>query len=266
MRRGAFDYLLKPVDRAELVETIRKACRYRDLLLENERLARENFEHQQHLEMKVEERTAQLFDAYTKLQQTNLDTVRVLAETIEAKDHYTRGHCNRVRLLSVELYRHFNPKEQDLEVLEYGSLLHDIGKIGIPEQLLNKNGRLTEEEQAVFNQHPVIGASILATVDFFKPCLPIVRNHHERFDGSGYPDGLEGNDIDELVRVVSIADSFDAMTSTRPYRTALPLDHALAELRRGRGTQFDPGLVDLFVEDRCYEALKDAPRTSLRLP
>jgi cyclic di-GMP phosphodiesterase len=255
MKNGAFDYLIKPVHRAQLVETIRKAVHYRKLEIENERLLRENFEYQKGLETKIEERTAELFAAYRKLQQTNLDTVKVLAETIEAKDHYTRGHCNRVRQLATRLYERWDPSKKEIETLEYGALLHDIGKIGIPEQLLNKNGRLDDNEYRIFNSHPVIGETILATIDFFQPCLPIVRSHHERFDGSGYPDGLAGEAILPLVRIVSIADSFDAMTSTRPYRTALPIDFAVKELERGKGAQFDPEFVEIFVRERVYEVL-----------
>ena len=255
MKRGAFDYLVKPVHRAELVETIGKALRYRDLLVDNERLAQENREYQKMLEMKIEERTAELFTAYRQLQQTNMDTVRMLAETIEAKDHYTRGHCTRVRTLSSELYGRIESAQPDIEVLEYGALLHDIGKIGISEQLLNKNGRLTDEEYRIFAAHPVIGETILKTVDFFRPCLPIVRSHHEWYNGNGYPDGLSGDEIDPLVRIVSIADSFDAMTSNRPYRKALPIEVAIGELEKGKGVQFDPEFVDAFIESRVFEVL-----------
>ncbi len=255
MKRGAFDYLVKPVHRAELVETIGKALRYRDLLVDNERLAQENREYQKMLEMKIEERTAELFTAYRQLQQTNMDTVRMLAETIEAKDHYTRGHCTRVRTLSSELYGRIETAQPDIEVLEYGALLHDIGKIGISEQLLNKNGRLTDEEYRIFAAHPVIGENILKTVDFFRPCLPIVRSHHEWYNGNGYPDGLSGDQIDPLVRIVSIADSFDAMTSNRPYRKALPVEVAIEELEKGKGVQFDPDFVDTFIESRVFEVL-----------
>ena len=263
MKRGAFDYLVKPVHRAELVETIGKALRYRGLLRENERLARENQEYQKLLEMKIEERTAELFTAYRQLQQTNMDTVRMLAETIEAKDHYTRGHCSRVRFLSAELYSRIESAKPEIEILEYGALLHDIGKIGISEQLLNKNGRLTDEEYRIFAAHPVIGENILKTVDFFQPCLPIVRSHHEWYNGNGYPDGLSGNEIDPLVRIVSIADSFDAMTSNRPYRKALPLSVAIGELRNGKGVQFDPDFVEIFVESGVYEAVESEGAGSL---
>lgn len=264
MKRGAFDYLVKPVHRGELVETIGKALRYRALLLENERLAQENREYQKLLEMKIEERTAELFTAYRQLQQTNMDTVRMLAETIEAKDHYTRGHCRRVRLLAAELYAKVEAAMPRIEMLDYGALLHDIGKIGISEQLLNKNGRLTEEEYQIFAGHPVIGENILKTVEFFRPCLPIVRSHHEWYNGKGYPDGIAGDAIDPLVRIVSIADSYDAMTSNRPYRRALPLSVAIEELQKGRGIQFDPEFVEVFVENRVFDVLQsnDIPSSS----
>jgi len=256
MKRGAFDYLSKPVQTANVIETIRKAMRYRDILVENERLAAENREYQAYLELKVEERTEELFSAYRKLQKVNLETVRVLAETIEAKDPYTRGHCNRVRLLAVRLYDQVKNDPKEREILEYGALLHDIGKIGIPEGLLHKEGRLTDEEVRIFNQHPTIGENILRKVEFFRPCLPIVRSHHEWYDGQGYPDGLKDDRIAFLVRIVSVADAFDAMTSTRPYRLALPVDRALGELFAGKGKQFDPELVDLFLDKEAYLAVQ----------
>ena len=258
MRRGAFDYLTKPIHKAQLVEAARKAIHYREVMVTNERLERENREYQSFLELKIEERTAELFSAYQKLQKTNLTTVKVLAETIEAKDPYTRGHCNRVRMLSESLYRHIGNDEKERDVLEYGSLLHDIGKIGVREGLLNKNGKLTAEEIQAFNQHPIIGENILSSVEFFRPCLPIVRSHHEWYNGQGYPDGLRGGEIGLLVRIVSIADAYDAMTSTRPYREALPAEEALKRLVLGKGTQFDPEFVDLFIRYSVHEGLTSA--------
>jgi putative two-component system response regulator len=254
MRKGAFDYLLKPVRKAHLEETVRKALRFRDLQLENERLLRENEEYQRSLERKVEERTAELHRAYLKLQQANLETVKVLAETIEAKDPYTRGHCNRVRQFSARIASAAALPAAEAETLEYGALLHDIGKIGVPEALLNKSGRLEEQERQAFQFHPVLGAGILREVELFRPCLPIVRSHHEHFDGSGYPDGLSGEGIDLKARIVAVADAFDAMTSTRPYRPAMAVDTALRELHTGRGTQFDPRVVELFIGKELYRA------------
>lgn len=255
MRKGAFDYIVKPVRKLHLVETINKALRYREIQLENERLARENLEYQKSLERKVEERTAELIDAYKKLKKANLETVKILAETIEAKDPYTRGHCNRVRILSAHLATQINMSREEIETLEYGSLLHDIGKIGISESLLYKKGGLTEEERRIFEMHTIIGENILKTVEFFKPCLFIVRNHHEWYNGNGYPDGLKGEEIGLSARIVATVDAFDAMTSTRPYRKALSLDKAISELIKGRGAQFDPGLVDIFVENELYARL-----------
>ncbi|MGA2612803.1 MAG: HD domain-containing phosphohydrolase [Spirochaetia bacterium] len=246
MKAGAFDYLSKPVRKTEVEQTVRKAIRFRKMQLENERLQRENQEYQRTLERKVEERTAQLAEAFRKLQQANIETVKVLAETIEAKDPYTRGHCSRVRLLSTRIASAMGIVKAEIDVLEYGALLHDIGKIGIPERLLNKNGRLEEEEYNVFKSHPALGASILNAVEFFRPCLPIVHHHHEWFNGQGYPDHLAGEQIDLKARIVSVADAFDAMTSSRPYRPATSTDRACEELRRGSGTQFDPRIVEAF--------------------
>jgi len=252
MRKGAYDYLTKPVRKDRLIETIHKALKYRAVLLENERLTRENQEYQRSLEEKVEARTRELFKAYERLKSTNLETVKVLAETIEAKDHYTRGHCNRVRILSTHLYKFVEPQIPDIRTLEYGALLHDIGKIGISEQLLHKTGCLTEEEREIFQIHTRIGETILRNVEFFIPILPIVRNHHEWYCGAGYPDGISGQEIPLLTRIVSIADAFDAMTSDRPYRLALPLETAIGELERGSGSQFDPELVEIFLEKEIF--------------
>lgn len=257
MRKGAFDYVVKPVRKIQLVETIKKAIRYREILLENERLAKENLEYQRSLEKKVEERTRELILAYKKLKQTNLETVRLLAETIEAKDPYTRGHCNRVRKLSVEIANQIDFSKERTEALEYGSLLHDVGKIGITEKLLHKNGPLSESEREDFQRHTIIGETILSNVEFFRPCLKIVRHHHEWYNGKGYPDKLKGNEIDIEARIVAISDAYDAMTSTRPYRKALSKEVALDELKRMKGKQFDPELVDLFIDHRLYTILEE---------
>jgi len=255
MKKGAFDYIVKPVRRFQLVEVIKKALRYREMQLENERLARENREYQLSLEKKVAERTRELIQAYKKLKNANLETVKILAETIEAKDPYTRGHCNRVRLLSSQVARYTGMDREKIETLEYGALLHDIGKIGITESLLHKRGGLTQEERRAFQLHTTIGENILKTVEFFKPCLFIVRNHHEWYNGNGYPDGLQGNETGLSARIVAISDAFDAMTSTRPYRRALSFDFALAELEREKGKQFDPQLVDIFIKREVYAIL-----------
>jgi len=255
MRDGAFDYLVKPVRKVRLEETVRKAIRYRELTLENERLVRENLEYQHSLEEKVAERTSELEAVNERLRQTNLDTVEMLAETIDAKDPYTRGHCNRVRTLTLETARAAGLDPSELQMLEYAALLHDVGKIGVPESLLNKTGPLSDDELQQFRRHTTIGENILRTVAFFAPCLPVVRSHHEWFDGSGYPDGLSGGEIPRRARIVSVADAYDAMTSNRPYRAALSTDEALARLDAGSGTQFDPEVLRVFVDTQVYRVL-----------
>lgn len=256
MRLGAFDYITKPVRRQNLFDAIEKALQFRAIQLENEELKILNNEYQQNLEKSIEERTLEVIEAYKALKETNIAVVQVLAETIEAKDQYTRGHCNRVRLLSRELALNLDMSEQDIETLEYGALLHDIGKIGIPELLINKREALNPEEKAIFEDHPVIGEKILSIIEFFNPCLTVIRHHHERWDGRGYPDGLRGEGIDLLSRIVQVCDSFDAMTSTRPYRSEIPLDLALIELEKGKSLQFDPDIVDMFIQKEIYACVK----------
>ncbi len=261
MKIGAFDYVVKPVRKVHLTETVKKALRYRDVLIENEWLANENEEYQKSLEIKVTNRTHELIQAYKKLKQTNMETVKLLAETIEAKDPYTHGHCNRVRILSSKIARNLGISKDKIETLEYGALLHDIGKIGVSELLLNKHKKLTEAEKRSFQMHTVIGEHILSTVAFFKPCLKIIRNHHEWHDGTGYPDEIKGKQIDLSAKIVTIADAFDAMTSTRPYREAMPVETALLEIIKGKGRQFDPSIVNIFINNELYKTLPPALNT-----
>ncbi len=252
MRMGAFDYITKPVRKAEILEFLKKGLEQQKVLEENQRLKYENRKYQENLEYRVELRTRELLDAYDKLKETNLATVRVLAETIEAKDPYTRGHCHRVRFFAREIARHMGLSSYEIECLEYGALLHDIGKIGVPEELLHKAELLTPKEKLVFEDHPVIGENILKVVEFFVPCLPIVKQHHEWFNGQGYPLGLKGLDIHILARIVQVADSFDAMTTNRPYRKGLPLQEAVLELAEGKSIQFDPEIIDVFLNNQLY--------------
>ena len=257
LKGGAFDYIVKPARLGTVTEVINRALKYRILLIENQRLTRKNEEYRMMLEKKVEERTRELDRANRKLRQMNMDTVRVLAETIEAKDIYTRGHCQRVRLLSAGIAGHMGLDASDVERIEYAALLHDIGKIGIPEMLLHKILPLEKEEREIINLHPRIGESILRNIEFFIPLLQPVRQHHERWDGTGYPDRLAGEDIHPLARIISVCDSFDAMNSTRPYRKTLPLEQTLEQIREGSGTQFDPSVVDAFFGARVYDITYD---------
>jgi len=173
--------------------------------------------------------------------------IRALAAALDARDPYTAGHSERVSTLSVMIGRTMNLPAAEIEVLRLGALLHDIGKIGVSDQILRKNGALTSEEFEQIKRHPGLGARILRQVPFLAPHLPIVELHHERPDGRGYPFGLRAEDIPLAARIVHVADAFDAMTSARAYRAALPASHAFAELERFSGTQFDPACVEALL-------------------
>jgi HD-GYP domain-containing protein (c-di-GMP phosphodiesterase class II) len=182
------------------------------------------------------------------LQDMYLATMRSLAQVIEAKDQTTRGHLDRTQALGMALARRIDPALADRPELGYGFFLHDIGKVGIPEHILCKVGPLTSEEWEVVRTHPAVGAKIVAPIRFLGEAALVIRHHHEWFDGGGYPDGLGGTAIPLAARVFAVADSFDAMTSDRPYRSALTHERALEEIREGAGTQFDPGIVSVFVD------------------
>ena len=178
-----------------------------------------------------------------------LSTVRSLANAIEASDKYTRGHCDRVSNISMLIAKTMGIGSKDLSKLEFASILHDIGKIGISSALLNKEGKLTKEEFEIIQQHPKIGHDILSDVDFLYESRKILLQHHERIDGTGYPQRLKGEDIDCLARIIAVADAYDAMTSSRPYRK-IPLtkEEAIQEMIKGKGTQFDAKIIDCFVD------------------
>jgi hypothetical protein len=172
-------------------------------------------------------------------------TLRAFARAVETKDYYTRGHSERVARLSELVGREAKLPEERVGLLRNAGMLHDIGKIRVPTQILRKAGPLTRDEFATIQLHPVYGQAMMRDVAFLDDVLPGILHHHERYDGGGYPMGLAGRDIPEFARVITVADAFDCMTSTRSYRSARSVDEALAELRRGKGTQFDPGVVEL---------------------
>ena len=176
-----------------------------------------------------------------------LGSIRALAAALDARDPYTAGHSERVSTLSVMMGRMMGLDSKELEVLRLGALLHDIGKIGVTDDILRKKGPLTAEEFEQIKRHPALGARILRQVPFLAPHLPIVELHHERPDGHGYPFGLRGEDIPLDARIVHVADAFDAMTSARAYRAARPASVAFAELERYSGTQFDPACVEALL-------------------
>jgi hypothetical protein len=192
-------------------------------------------------------------------------TVSSLAEAVDQRDTYTAGHSRTVRDISVEIGRAMKVSDDDLEALEWGGLLHDIGKIGIPDSVLLKQGRLTKEERTTMNSHPVKGEEIIRPVARLAPELPIIRHHHEWFNGSGYPDRLVADEIPQLARIVHVADAFEAMTAARPYRmTPLTPEQAVAELRKFGGIQFDPEVVAAFVKTNRAHGVADAGREEIR--
>jgi putative nucleotidyltransferase with HDIG domain len=189
-------------------------------------------------------------------------TIGALAEAVDKRDPYTAKHSHRVKEIAVDIGRVMRVNDQELEALEWGGLLHDVGKIGVPDRVLLKQERLNRDERMIMNAHPVLGAQIIAPVTKLAPELPIIRHHHEWYNGSGYPDRLIGDEIPKLARVLHVADAFEAMTAARPYRmTPLTAEQALAELRKFAGIQFDPVVVDAFVRTRHVEGVADPGRT-----
>ncbi len=190
---------------------------------------------------------ANLFAHVLEREELYFSITLALAKTIEMKDPYTHGHCERVMKWSLLLAEKVGLSSADKKNLKYAAVLHDIGKIGVPGRVLNKPGKLTDEEYDMVKKHPILGEEILKPISLFKEVAKWVRWHHERWDGKGYPDGIKGEEIPLGVRILSLADSFDAMVSDRPYRSALPLEKAIWEIEENKGKQFDPVLADLFV-------------------
>jgi HD-GYP domain-containing protein (c-di-GMP phosphodiesterase class II) len=193
------------------------------------------------------QRSSELELVLENLKETYIATMKSLAQVIEAKDTTTRGHLDRTQTYGLSLTRRIRPDLAEQPVLGYGFFLHDIGKVGIPEQILCKPAPLSDNEWTVMRNHPVIGAQIVAPIAFLSGAVDLIRHHHERFDGTGYPDGLRGEEIPLEARIFSVADSFDAMTSDRPYRGPIGIERALEEIRSGAGSQFDPEVVRAFV-------------------
>jgi len=233
LKHGAYDYITKPFELAEITLSVARA-------FEKRRLELENKEYQQHLEEKVAEQA-------NKIRASFLNAITALAYALEAKDAYTSGHSQRVSNLSVAIARELNLPQSQINELRLAGLLHDIGKIGVRESVLNKPGRLTRKEFAMVKRHPEIGEHILRPIVDSTEILEAVRNHHEHYNGSGYPDGLKNNEIPLAARILAVSDAYAAMTSERPYRKSMSADAALDEIARHKGTQFDPEIADTFT-------------------
>jgi putative nucleotidyltransferase with HDIG domain len=200
--------------------------------------------------------TREAHHRFVEMREMFTQTIGALAEAVDKRDPYTSKHSVRVKAISVDIGREMRVNEAELEALEWGGLLHDVGKIGVPDAVLLKQDRLTKDERMVMNAHPVLGAQIIAPVEKLAPELPIIRHHHEWYNGSGYPDRLIGDEIPKLARILHVADAFEAMTAARPYRmTPLTPEQALTELRKFAGIQFDPMVVDAFVRTAWVEGI-----------
>ncbi len=245
IRAGASDFLTKPVSRQTLLSCVQRVIRKSRERQRELATALQTSETTQELQIKLE-------SALSALKNTTRTTLEAFSETIEQKDSYTKGHCSRVRSIAVALARELRLPQDRILIIEGGSLLHDIGKIGISEEILNKKGALTDDEYAVIKMHPVSGERIIGHIELFQQYRPIIRSHHERIDGRGYPDGLSGSEIPLDVRIVSIADAYDAMTSNRAYRDALPREIAVEEMKLCSGKQFDSDLVKIFIDKELY--------------
>ena len=253
MKAGAFDFLVKPIQREDLLASVDKALAYGRLIKYNRRLEKENRKYQMELEAEVNSRTKELQKALEQLKKVHMDTVRILSGAIEENDPYIRGHGNRVRHMAHHMAESMGYSSRELDMLDFGALLHDIGKIAIDPRILNKPSSLTSEERKIVETHPLVGERIVSKVSYFSEIVPVIRWHHERFDGDGYPDGLAGEDIPLSARILTIVDSYDAMTSDRAYRDALPLDTALGILEEEAEYQFDPDLVKVFFREKTFE-------------
>jgi putative nucleotidyltransferase with HDIG domain len=240
MKEGADDYLVKPLNlEAALVSANR--------VLEQKRLEAELENYHLHLEQSVRERTAQLRRAMHRIEQTYDETLQALAAALDLKDNETAGHARRVTVYTLEMATAMGFSKEQLKTIAQAALLHDIGKIGIPDSILLKPGPLTDDERSVMETHVGVGHSLLKHIAFLAGAAEIVQTHHERFDGSGYPQGLAGADIPLGARIFTVADTLDAMTSDRPYRRALPFAVAREEIVRESGKQFDPEVVSAFL-------------------
>lgn len=252
MKKGAEDYLIKPLDLDAIVAALERALERRRLRLELE-------DYRSRLEEMVSERTRQLQTALAQIEQGYEDTLQALGAAIDLRDSETAGHSKRVSLYAVKILSGMGGTGKDLKNMATGALLHDIGKLATPDAILLKPGALTDEERRIMQQHVQVGYDLVKRIPFLREAAEIVLTHHERCDGSGYPRGLKAAEISVSARVFAIADTVDAMTSDRPYRAALPFEVAREEIRRGSGRQFDSQAAAVFlrVPDMVWKSLRE---------
>jgi len=259
IRGGAYDYLLKPFEREQLIATVRRA-------LENRRLKLEVESHRNQLEVLVAARTELLQRAISEKERALSDlersynlTLEALGDALDLKDAETEGHSKRVTAFTMAIALAMDLPHDRRNVIARGAFLHDIGKMAIPDAILRKPGRLTPEEQMRMRDHAVLGYQMLRKIPFLQEAANIVHSHQERYDGSGYPRGLKGDQIPLGARIFAVADTFDAITSDRPYRAAQSISAARREIQKYSGSQFDPDVVETFlsISEEIWQELRD---------
>jgi putative nucleotidyltransferase with HDIG domain len=251
IRNGAYDYLLKPFEKEQLLAMVRRA-------LETRRLRLENVAYQTKLESLVAGRTEMLRKALADLERSYDITLEALGDALDLKDAETEGHSKRVTAFTIAIARAMELPQERVRVIARGAFLHDIGKMAIPDAILRKPGRLSAEEQTIMREHAYLGYQILRKIPFLHEAADIVYSHQERYDGSGYPRGLRADQIPLGARIFAVADTFDAMTSDRPYRAAQSIASGRREIERHSGKQFDPEIVKVFfsIPERIWLELR----------
>jgi putative nucleotidyltransferase with HDIG domain len=239
LRLGAFDYLMKPFDLRQVEAVVKRALEHHELIVAKQR-------YENHLEELVDQRTSELDRALNSLEEAYRSTLKALTTALETRDQETHGHSERVVSYSLRLGREYGLSREQMKALEFGSLLHDIGKIGVPDSILRKPAKLTEEEWVLMREHPLHGQQILRGIDFLQGAARVVAQHHEKWDSTGYPLGLQQEEIDVNARIFAVADAFDAITSDRVYRKGKSYEAAAKELDDWAGRQFDPKVVEAF--------------------
>ena len=258
MREGADDYLVKPFQSEIVIACLERA-------LQKKRLEREVENYRSHLEEMVADQTHQLRAAFRQIESSYSNTLAVLGAAIDLRDSPTAGHSRRVFRYSIEIAKALSLTEHQLSIIGFGALLHDIGKLAIPDRILLKPGPLTREEHAVMRKHVQLGHEMVKGIEFLAEPAEIILTHHERCDGSGYPRGLRAEDIPIGAKIFAVADTVDAMTSDRPYRAALPLQAAREQIKCGSGKQYDPRVAEVFlrISSEIWETIRMLTSTDL---
>lgn len=242
-KEGAQDFIAKPFVPEIMIQRVRRVIQLDKL--------------QKNLQDEIDKQTRKAEEKKKQFQRLSIQVMQSLAGAIDAKDRYTKGHSQRVAMYSREIAGRYGYDEEKQEDVYFAGMLHDIGKIGIPNEIINKTGKLTDEEYEILKTHPSIGGDILSNISEIPNIAIGARWHHERYDGKGYPDGLKGKDIPELARIIGVADAYDAMTSKRSYRDVLSQEIVRLEIEKGKGTQFDPVFAEIMLEmideDKNYD-------------